>query len=61
MLKFQNFIKNLSKNPQLKLGRWARASENLTHKKIDWANEDHCGTCVEPMEHKNRNKNNQKK
>lgn len=27
-------------------GRWVRCSNpSLTFKKVDWANEDHCGTC----------------
>lgn len=31
--------------PQVMLGRWIRTTPPLTKIKIDYANEDHCGTC----------------
>ena len=43
-----NFIKNISfdstKPPSQLLGRWAR-DYNHIDKKVDYANEDHCGLC----------------
>ncbi len=41
-------LTRLFKQPVLAVtpGRWARyTNPNLTFKKVDWANEDHCGTC----------------
>jgi len=48
---FINVIKNVQKNVQSKenpqhLGRWKIESCNTkTNQKIDFSNEDHCGTC----------------
>lgn len=35
--------------PPHSIGRWTRCVDpQLTFKKVDWANEDHCGTCTLP-------------
>ena len=39
-------IKINSKNKPLQLGRWNMNDINKTNIKIDYANEDHCGTCL---------------
>ena len=41
--KFIQSLFTLSSGPQL--GRWKRLDHMSTIQKIDWANEDHCGTC----------------
>jgi hypothetical protein len=41
--KFIQSLFTLGGEPQL--GRWKRLDTLSTIQKIDWANEDHCGTC----------------
>ena len=45
MIQLRTFFKKFTQTRPIILGRWNRSSETQTHKKIDWANEDHCGTC----------------
>lgn len=41
-------LQRLSLSPPY-IGRWARCVDpQQTFKKVDWANEDHCGTCTLP-------------
>ena len=53
-----NFIKNISsKEPIILLGRWKIDNCNLKmYNKIDYSNEDHCGTCVNNKSLLNSNK-----
>ena len=57
MIQLRTFFKQFTQTRPLALGRWNRSSELQTYKKVDWANEDHCGTCVESVQHKNENRN----
>ena len=41
-----------TKNPQMKLGRWAINKNHRTGLVVDYSNEDHCGTCGEYIEKK---------
>jgi len=41
----KKIIEMFKPKPQVMLGRWIRTSPPLTNIKIDYANEDHCGTC----------------
>lgn len=48
MIQIRTIFKQFTQTRPLVLGRWNRSSESQTHKKVDWANEDHCGTCASP-------------
>ena len=41
----KKIIEMFKPKPQVMLGRWIRTTPKLTNIKIDYANEDHCGTC----------------
>jgi hypothetical protein len=48
MKSIYNFIRNLLnfQHQKVHLGRWSIETCNKkTNRKIDWANEDHCGPC----------------
>jgi hypothetical protein len=56
---FQSIFRKETKN--IYLGRWERHNYNKTIQKIDWANEDHCGTCSNGIKKiKTMNEENQK-
>lgn len=46
---YLTFIKNIFPTTYTKniaLGRWSLVyTQDVIHKRIDWANEDHCGCC----------------
>lgn len=43
---YKNSIKHYFRSTPLILGRWTRDNcQTKTNKKVDWANEDHCGPC----------------
>ncbi len=48
MIQIRTIFKQFTQTRPLVLGRWNRSNESQTHKKVDWANEDHCGTCASP-------------
>lgn len=48
MIQLRTFFKQFTQTRPIILGRWNRSSELQTYKKVDWANEDHCGTCASP-------------
>lgn len=31
--------------PPIQLGRWSQINDSKVNSRIDWSNEDHCGTC----------------
>ena len=31
--------------PPIRLGRWSQINDSKVNSRIDWSNEDHCGTC----------------
>lgn len=43
---YYKFIQINRKNKPIQLGRWNMNDINKTNIKIDYANEDHCGTCL---------------
>lgn len=42
----RNIFRFTQKLFPIPLGRWQRTCENKNNIKIDWANTDHCGTCL---------------
>jgi hypothetical protein len=55
--KFQKIYKfiNSDKKP-IQLGRWNMNDNHKTNIKIDYANEDHCGTCLIIKNENDKNK-----
>ena len=47
-INFNNFFKNIIeiKSEKKTLGRWSNENNIKTNLKVDYANEDHCGTCT---------------
>jgi hypothetical protein len=58
----KSFIKKFTREPATQLGRWnIDTCVNKTNKKIDLANEDHCGPCGEYVAKKLSEKTQSKK
>ncbi len=55
-MRLNNFLKKFNTySTKTKLGRWNMDDMNKTELKIFYANEDHCGVCVEsPIEELNK-------
>lgn len=43
---FRNIIKRFDGMIPTPLGRWCRTTDIQNNIKVDWANTDHCGTCL---------------
>lgn len=42
---FKQIIKSFKREQRLILGRWSHINEADTFKRVDLANNDHCGSC----------------